>query len=322
MAGRAAGDPSARRYCTNVNNDDHGAMDFLGKAKTFVRIVEAGSFSAAARSLGVSLAAISRQMTALERELDANLIARTTRSLRLTEEGRRFHDHAVRLVREADAARASVGRKGAIGGTVVVSTSVTLGVLRIVPAMRTLLDAHPSLEVDLRLEDRTADLVSEGVDLAIRAGLALPDTTALIAHPLATFARFLVAAPSYLRRRGTPKSVAALAGHVAVLGARSSGVWTFDEGGEARTTTINARLRVGTLLGQKAAVVHAEGLTILPDFVVAKELAEGTLVRLLPKATLAPVDAHALQRTDTRGSARLDVLVAHLRRTLPLSRDA
>jgi DNA-binding transcriptional LysR family regulator len=84
---------------------------------------------------------------------------------------------------------------------------------------------------------------------------------------------------------------------------------------------VNARLRVGTLLGQKAAVVHGEGLAILPDFVVAKELTDGTLVRVLPKAALAPVDAHALQRTDTRGIARLDALLAHLRKALPLARQ-
>ena len=209
-------------------------MDFLAKAETFVRVVEAGSLSAAGRSLGLSLAAISRQMAALESELDAKLLLRTTRSLHLTDEGRRFHEHATRLLRDAEAARASVRPEGAIAGTVVVSASVSLGILRIVPSLPKLFAAHPALDLTLRLEDRSADLVSEGVDIAVRAGLDLPDTTSLVGQSLASFARVLVASPAYLRRHGTPRSVAALAEHRAILGLDSAGSWSFVEAGRAR----------------------------------------------------------------------------------------
>ncbi|MEI9947882.1 MAG: LysR family transcriptional regulator [Pseudomonadota bacterium] len=140
---------------------------FLAKAETFVRIVETGSFSGAGRSLGLSLAAISRQMAALETELAAKLLLRTTRSLSLTDEGRRFHEHANRLLRDAEAARASVRPEGAISGNVVLSASVSLGILRIVPNLPKLFATHPALELTLRLEDRSADLVSEGVDIAV-----------------------------------------------------------------------------------------------------------------------------------------------------------
>lgn len=289
-------------------------MDFLGKAATFVRIVEAGSFSAAARSLRMSLAAVSRQLGALESEVGAKLLVRTTRSLQLTEEGRRFHVHASRLVQEAEAARASVRTDGSLAGPLVVSASVTLGVLRVVPSVRKLTDAHPRLELELRLEDREVDLVSEGVDIAIRAGLALPDTTSLLSQKLATYQRLVVAAPSYLRRRGTPKTIAALAQHAAVIGARSDGRWTFPE----ETVTVRPVLRVSTLLGVREAVLGGTGIAIFPDFVVHEALASGALKALLPDANLKPAIAHALYRAEMRGAARIETMLGHLRAALPL----
>lgn len=289
-------------------------MDFLGKSATFLRVVESGSFSAAARSLRMSLAAVSRQLVALEEELGAKLLVRTTRSLQLTEEGRRFHVHAARLVEEADVARASVRTDGSLVGSVVLSASVTLGVLRIVPGVRKLTDAHSRLALELRLEDRETDLVSEGVDIAVRAGLALPDTTNLVAQKLASFARFVVAAPSYLRKRGTPRTITSLAQHAAVVGARSSATWSFPEA----TVTVRPALRVSTLLGVREAVFAGVGIAILPDFVVHEALASGALKRLLPEAGLAPATAHALYRREARGASRIDAVVRHLRATMPL----
>ncbi|HVK64094.1 MAG TPA: LysR family transcriptional regulator [Polyangium sp.] len=292
-------------------------MDFLGRARTLVRIVEAGSFSSAARSLGLSLAAISRQIGTLEEELGAKLFVRTTRSLHLTDEGRRFHEHATRLVREADAAMASVRPDRAIGGRVVVSASVALGVLRIVPALPALLDVYPALEFEMRLEDREAELVGEGVDIAVRAGMALPDTTNLVALQVATFARVLVASPAYLRRHGMPRTVDSLASHAAVLGLSSFATWHFVEEGETRAVTVAPKLRVATMFGIRAAVEAGMGIAVVPQFVVEDALAAGSLRALLPEATLSPVSAHALYRIENRGSPRIDAIVAHIRATLP-----
>jgi len=294
-------------------------MDFLAKAETFVRIIETGSFSGAGRSLNLSLAAISRQIAALEGELGAKLLLRTTRSLNPTDEGRRFHEHAKRLLREAEAARASVRPEGAITGSLVVSASVSLGILRIVPSLPKLFSAHPALELSLRLEDRSADLVSEGVDIAVRAGLDLPDTTSLVGQPLATFSRVLVASPAYLRRSGTPRSVAALAEHRAILGLDGSGSWSFVEAGVVRSVAMNAQLRVGTLLAVRAAALAGLGVAILPNFVVAQQLSDRSLKVLLSSAELTPVSAHALYRVEHRGNPRFDAIIRHLRQTVPLA---
>lgn len=296
-------------------------MDFLGRAATFVRIVEAGSLSRAARSLGLSLSAISRQVTSLETELGATLLVRTTRAQRLTDEGLRFHEHATRLVREAELARSSVRRDGAVGGSLTLSASVSLGLLRIVPTLPALFAQHPALDLELRLEERAVDLVGEGVDVAVRAGLSLPQTTSLVAQALATFPRYLVASPSYLRRAGTPRDAAALASRTAIMGVRSGPVWQLAEAGAPPIAVpMRTRLRVETLVGIRDAAIAGLGVAILPDFVVAEALAAGTLVRVLPKVTLSPVHAHALYRVEARGSRPIAAVMAHLRAAMPTTR--
>ena len=294
-------------------------MDLLSRARTFVRIVEAGSLSAAARSFRLSLPAVSRQVQTLEQELGAKLLQRTTRSLRLTEAGRRFHEHATRLVQEADAALASVQESRAVRGPLVLSASVTLGVLRIVPGLAAFTREHPALELRLRLEDHSADLVSEGVDIAVRAGMELPSSTGLVAVPLARFERHLVASPAYLKRNGTPKNVAALARHAAVLGVDSSGSWSFLEDGEEARVSVRPSLRVTTLLGVREAALADLGLALLPNFVVAAQLESGALRAVLPAAKLTPVTSHALYRVEQRGTPRIQAVLGYLQRALPFA---
>lgn len=195
---------------------------------------------------------------------------------------------------------------------------MTLGVLRIVPSFSKLLAAHPALRAHLRLEDRAVELVAEGVDVAIRAGLSLPDTTGLVALPLATFQRSLVASPAYLRRAGSPRTLEALAKHATVVGIDAGNVWRFGD----ESIAIAPRFRVGTLLGIREAVVAGNGIAILPDFVTQAAVAEGALRVVLPRAVLAPVVAHAIHRVEQRGVGRVDALVALLRKTMPLGQVA
>jgi DNA-binding transcriptional LysR family regulator len=298
-------------------------MDLLGRARTFVRVVETGSLSAAARSLGVSLAAVSRQIGSLESELGTALLMRTTRSQRLTDAGQRFLDHAVRLVREADAALASVRGEAHVSGELTVAASVTLGVLRILPSLPAFLTAHPALRLELRLEERAVDLVGDGVDVAVRAGLALPDATGIVALPLATYRRFVVAAPKFLRTHGTPRDVASLVGRAAVVGARAGSSWELvDEDGATRSVAMDVKLRVGTLIGVRDAAIAGLGLAVLPEFVVADAIAARSLRVVLPRAKLRPVSVHAIHRTESRGSPRIRAFVAHLRSTMPLHEGA
>src|SRR5688572_22405366 len=128
---------------------------------TFVRLIEGKSLSAAARSRGLSLPAVSRQLRALEEELGATLVVRSTRRLHVTDAGRRWYEHCVRILRELEEAQAEVRSSKLARGTLVVSASLTFGTFFVIPLLKGLSERHPGLSVDLRLEDQLVDLVGE-----------------------------------------------------------------------------------------------------------------------------------------------------------------
>ena len=190
-------------------------MDVLEKMTTYVRVVEAGSFSAAAKQLRISPAAVSRQISTLEDELRVRLLRRTTRKMSITPAGRGYYERCLRILREVDDAQA-LGRAGATEGLLSISAPVTFGLACVAPRLSSLMAAHPGLRVELRLEDRLIELALEGVDVALRVGSVLPDSTDVIAHELMSFRRVLVAAPAYLKKRGEPRTPEALAKHDAL----------------------------------------------------------------------------------------------------------
>ena len=156
------------------------------------------------RAATLSLPAVSRQLAALEAELGATLVVRSTRRLHVTEAGQRWYAHYVRLLREIDDARDAVRDSKLVHGTLVVSASLTFGSLVIVPRLTKLAETYPKLTVDLRLEDNLVDLVGEGVDVAVRAGSPPPDSTSFVAEPIFTMDRILVASPRCGRKNGSP----------------------------------------------------------------------------------------------------------------------
>ena len=293
-------------------------MDLLDGMGTFVDIVDAGSLSAAARRRRRSLPAVSRQLAALERELGAVLIVRTTRALQVTDAGRQFYEHAVRTLRDLDAARASV--RGA-GGALRVSAGVSIGLERLVPVIAELAEAHPALAIELRLEEHASDLVRDGVDVALRAGLAPPDSTAYIARELTRFPRWVVAAPRYLRAHGTPKTPQALAKHAAILQVSDAGelaTWTLGD----TAIRVRGRLRCTTPSAILRLAVAGLGLALLPDWLVRDDLAAGRLRRVLPDHETPPVVLWALHRIELRDASRVRVFLDHVTRAFAYHRRA
>jgi DNA-binding transcriptional LysR family regulator len=187
------------------------------------------------------------------------------------------------------------------------------------PEMPAFAAKHPELRVDLRLEDRRIDLVLEGVDIAIRVGIAPPESTEIIAHRLAEFRRIVVAAPSYLRRRGTPKTPEALAGHDVLSHAYDA---TQSATLVDRASSRVARVRLGVRFSSNAGHVLRElalagaGIALLPEFFVAEAVARGTLRHVMVSWQSEPVLVHALHRTAQRGEARVRAFIDHLRATL------
>jgi DNA-binding transcriptional LysR family regulator len=271
-------------------------MDPLPLFRTFVRVVEAQSFSAVARELRTTQPTISRQVAALERHLGCALLRRTTRRLALTEDGRVFHEQARRALEAVAEAEAAVGsRRARPGGRLRLACAEVLGRLHILPRLGRFLDAHPEMEVELLLSDATTDLVAEGVDLAVRVGLL--EESGLVARRIGLTRRVVVAAPDYLARRGTPARPQELGRHDCVIYTRlgTGASWPFDGPEGAVSVPVRGRLGVSSTEAVRAAVLAGHGIGMVPIWhFVEDEIATGKLTRLLRGWEPPPFPIHAV----------------------------
>ena len=287
-------------------------MDLLAQMQMFVRVVESGRLSAAARDLGLSVPAVSRQLRALEEELGTTLIVRSTRHLRVTDAGHIWHSHCTRILRDVTEARRSVAPRG-VQGSLVVSASVTFGMYFVLPRLAALQRKHAALELDLRLEDRPVDLVADHVDLVLRAGFPVQESAALIARPLAEFRRVVVAAPSYLRARGIPTDPASLPAHDAIVQLTAAGAiahWRFERAEEQREIAVRSRLRLTTPLAIREAALNGLGLAWIPDWIVKADVQAGKLRRLFEDWQSPRASAWALYRVEARNSPLIRAFLA------------
>jgi DNA-binding transcriptional LysR family regulator len=270
-------------------------MDRFQAMATFVRVIDTGSFSAAARQGNVGQPAVSKAVAQLEDRLGVRLVTRTTRGLSPTEAGQRFYERARRALEEADEAEVAARGEGrGLTGRLRISAATTFARLHIVPRLPVFMAEHPELELELIMDDRVIDMVEEGIDVALRMG-ALPDSTAT-ARKLAAGRRLLVATPAYLARAGTPETPADIAGHQAVVYTRyESAHWTFRHAsGAEASVSVGGRLRVTAAEGLRAAVLADMGLAVASEWMFSRELASGAAVHLLPEWALPPIDLWAL----------------------------
>lgn len=278
-------------------------MDRLQAMATLVCVIDNGSFSGAARQLGVGQPAVSKTIAQLEDRLQVSLLLRTTHGLTPTEAGQRFYERARRALEEADEAELVARGAGAgLSGRLRVSAATTFARLHIIPRLSVFLAQHPDLEIDVILDDRTIDLVSEGIDVSLRMGM-LADSTA-VARKLASSRRSVVATPAYLERAGEPAVPADLTNHQAVIYSQASNAWTFERGSTAVSVAVRGRVRVSAAEGLRAAVLADMGLTITSDWMFAPELASGAVRRLLEPWALPPVDLWAVFPTGRLASAK------------------
>jgi DNA-binding transcriptional LysR family regulator len=256
-------------------------MDTLHAMRVFVRTLELGSLSAAAREFGTTQPTVSKWLAQLERQLRVRLFERSTRGLSPTEQGQRFHADARRVIEQFDAAVGAVqGMTGQAAGLLRINAPVALGQFRINAMVQRFMADHPAIDVELILNDRFVDLVEEAVDVAFRLGGTLPPDA--IGRHLATVPRFLVAAPSYLARRGVPAEPDALSAHDVVRFAWTPGN-TVDlfRGGEHVRLPVSSRFRVNNALAIREALVLGSGIGVCPDWLVRDLLDSGELVRVL-----------------------------------------
>lgn len=265
-------------------------MDSLTGLTAFVRTADLGSFVVAGRVLGLSASAVGKAVTKLEQQLGIRLFQRSTRSLRLTEEGRAFHERCRRILDDLDDARAMLaGTMDLPRGRLRVSTPIVSYHL-LLPVLPEFMARYPEIEVDLDFNDRLVDLIDEGVDVAIRSG-DLPDSR-LMARRLRPFQLLLCAAPSYLERHGKPECPRDLDGHFGVRfrfpnsGKLQAWPLTLPTGEpELRTRTV---LTCNNMEALRGATVASLGIGCMPDFLARDPLAKGELHTLLDEQIDAP----------------------------------
>ncbi|MEZ5833275.1 MAG: LysR family transcriptional regulator [Dongiaceae bacterium] len=252
--------------------------------RAFLRLVETGSFTKVAREFGTSQPSISRQISALEEHLGARLVQRTTRSVTPTEEGRRFYDRALQVLETVQEAEASVGR-GRVRptGRLRVAAPVAFSRLHLLPRIAAFLARYPDMTIDLIMHDNFADLVAEGIDVAIRVG-DLADPT-LIAKRLGETRRVAVASPKYLKKHREPKHPRELADHACICYTllATGNRWLFDGPSGPLAVEVTGPFQANNSEGVREAVVAGLGIGVLPIWVFKDEIDKG-LVKLILQA--------------------------------------
>ncbi len=282
-----------------TNNPDAGGSNSLGNLRRlayFVAVVETGSFTAAADRLGITKAVVSQQVSRLEREFRTSLLVRTTRKVQTTEVGRAFYERCAVVLREAQHAFEGLAERSAEpSGTLRLTAPFDYGVGVVVPAIAAFTKRYPACKVDAVLSDQTLDLISGNIEMAIRVGW-LTETSEQ-ARTIGTFRQLLVA-PSAMRRQiaklDSPADIATLP-FVANTALRNHLQWTFSSNeAEDQVVQVEASIFLDATLAVREAVCQGAGLSVLPDYAVAADLAAGRLVEVLPRWRLPSGGVHVV----------------------------
>ncbi|MCJ8142333.1 LysR family transcriptional regulator [Ancylobacter sp. A5.8] len=299
---------------------EHISLDRLTGLIAFARAGSLGSYTAAARALGVSPSAISKSVQRLEQNLGIRLFSRTTRSLTLTPEGRDLHERALRLLREAEAIeQAAAAARSEPAGVLKIAAPLPIGVHILAPALPRFRELYPKLAIDLRLGDRFVDLIEEGIDVAIRVG-DLADSR-LISRTLAPHNICAFASPAYLARRGVPGHPGELNAHDCVnFRFQSSGQalrWSFRLGDRTLELVPDAGITTDVSDAVAAAMAAGGGIGISPTFVAAPYVERGLLMPLLRDYFVARSAITALWPESRRANPNVKAFVGFLAEIFP-----
>jgi DNA-binding transcriptional LysR family regulator len=289
-------------------------VDRLQAMEMFVRVVETGSFSKAAKEFATTQPTVSKQVAATETRLKVRLLNRNTRGVSVTESGALYYEKCKNIVREADEAdNIARLRQSQAQGLLRIGTSVAFGRRVIVPLALEFMARHPHMRVDLSFDDRYVDLVAQGLDVALRMG-KLADS-ALGARFLGMNPWVLVASPKYLRKRGTPRRPADLGPHDALIYSTVQGddVWRFFSAkGEPVTVHVSGRLRANNLSAVLAAARNGLGIAALPRYVAMDSLASGHVAELLKEYALPEQEIHAVFPSPKLVPGKVQAFIAFL----------
>lgn len=270
-------------------------MDQLGAMRAFIRVVQTGSFSAAAREQNTSQATISKKVAALEAKLGIKLLTRSSRDLSLTQVGSNYFDKCVAIIAELDEAEASARSEVALPqGVVRLTAPVVFGRQVIAPILPEFLSLYPKIKVDLALSDKHVDLISEGVDVAIRAR-QLEDSS-LVARHLFDNPMLLVASPEYLARQGEPTEPEALKRHNCLVYSllKTVNIWHFCHNDKDISVTVNGNFQCDNGDAILELTLSGVGLAQLPIWMVDGHLSSGRLKQVMSDYVAKPLPFNAI----------------------------
>lgn len=270
-------------------------MRDLNELAVFAQVVETGSFTGAARVLGLPKATVSRRIAQLETRLGARLMHRTTRRIRLTELGEAYYQRCADIMREVEAANALVGTYlNEPRGLLRIAAPVSFGATILADWVGAYLNTHPGVEAEVLLANQYVDLVAEGIDIAFRVGPL--QESSLVARKLGPVAYVVCAAPAYLARAGTPTAPDDLAGHACVrmIGLPQRNRWRFAGPAGAVEATVSGRVVANDMLFARRLALDGLGVSYLPSFLVAEDVRAGRLVHLLKAWSPPPREMFAV----------------------------
>jgi DNA-binding transcriptional LysR family regulator len=289
-------------------------MDRFARIGVFVAAVDEGSLAAAARRFGLSAAMAGKYVSALESELNARLLHRTTRRLSLTDVGHAYYERCKRILEAFDEANREASDSQSIArGVLRVAAPVTFGAMHLGGVVARYVEQHPHVNVEVLLNDRYVDLLDTGVDLAVRIG-RLPDSE-LVARRIAPCRMTVCASPAYLERHGTPRTPADLqrAERLAFSEAVSAGNWTLtDTKGRANVINGTCRMSANNMQMLLAAALAGAGVAYGPTFVFGEHLARGELVALLPSYLTTELTIQAVYPSARHVPLKVKRFVEHL----------
>lgn len=289
-------------------------MDRWSAMQSFARVVESGSFVAAAERLGISTSSLSRQIAEFEQHLGARLLNRTTRRLSLTESGQSFYERTVALLNDLAEAEAIVGQSAVSPrGTLRLTCSHNMAEKRVAPAIAAFVERYPAMKFDVVVSDRLIDLIDEGFDLAIRVGQVGSDR--LVARRLGAMQLIACAAPFYLEKHGSPVEPQDLAAHNALTYAYASAPrnWRFtDSDGRTHDVRVTGSMHANSGDALMAAAIAGLGIVCEPDFLVADAIADGRLVRVLPGFNAIQGEIWAVYPSHRHLSLKVRLFVDHI----------
>src|ERR1700733_566391 len=290
--------------------------DRMSALKVFVRVARTGSFSRAAKDLGLSQPSASRLITALERQVGASLLIRNTRAVALTDIGADYLARIEPALAMLDEANQTVQGTEHLTGVLRVGLPASIAIRELMPYLPALLAKHPALRVDFSLEDTHVDLVQDSIDVALRFGEIVPPRGKV--QWIARDGRGLVASPAYLANAGIPQTPVDLEKHRTIVGplARMKDAWTFRRRREIVTARVNGHFFVNVNYAATAAAKAGLGVLSTGYWACAAELRQGVLVRLLPDWKMTPADVYAVfaQGPSVKPAAKAfaDFMKAHL----------